>query len=290
MPTRLPGSVRFIAPFIAAVAFAHLATAAADAAIPKDLVKAELTVDVATAKPGVPFTLGVRLTIKPAWHVYWKNPGDSGAPTRVKWNLPAGFTAGDLQFPIPKRIELPGDEVNFGYEDEVMLLATITPPADLPPGKAIDLSADVSWLVCEKVCIPGKATVKLSLPVGDATTPANEDFFAKWRKRLPVPAEKLSGVGVEAKPLDLSSGNGATEIVSTVKLTDLAFPDAVEGLDLKIDPPQTDSHNLTRYPVAARVLKGQQVTAKYVEVLVGPYQVKIPIIGAADPATAPSKR
>ncbi len=287
MPTRLPRSAHFIAPFIATVAFAQLF---APAATPKDLVKVELISDVATIKAGAPFTLGVRLAIKPAWHVYWKNPGDSGAPTRVKWDLPDGFKAGDLQYPVPRRIELPGDEVNYGYEDEVMLLTTITPPADLAPGKAIDLSADVSWLVCEKVCIPGKATAKLSLPCGDAATPANQDLFEKWRKRLPVPAEMLSGVGVEAKPLDLSSGTGKTEIVSTVKLTDLAFPDAIEGLDLKVEPPQTDSHHLTRYPVEARVLQGQQVTAKDVEVLVGPYRVTIPIIGAASPATAPAKR
>src|SRR5205823_3417249 len=90
------------------------------------------------------------------------------------------------QFPIPRRIELPGDVINYGYEDEVMLLAQVTPPGDWPAGKAIEFAADVSWLVCEKVCLPGKAAVKLSLPAGDSPGPANGEMFAKWTERIPA--------------------------------------------------------------------------------------------------------
>jgi hypothetical protein len=221
--------------------------------------------------------------------VYWKNPGDSGAPTRVQWNLPQGWKAGELQYPIPTRIELPGSIVNYGYENEVMLLAQVTPPGDSKIGTTTDLSADVSWLVCEKVCIPGKQQVKLSLPVANEANPANQKLFEHWTRRLPAPAEKLSGVTVEAKALDLSSGSGSTEITASLQMSDLAIPDALDGAELTVSPPQPVRIG-TRYLVEARVLQGQRVSANNVEVLIGPYKVTIPIIGAATPATAPSTK
>ena len=277
--------MRFITLFLASVAW----TALLRAAPPADLVKAELLADVASVKPGETFTGGVLLKLKPGWHVYWKNPGDSGSPTRVKWNLPEGWKMGELEYPIPHRIELPGSIINYGYEDEVMLLASVTPPKDLKIGSTVELSADVSWLVCEKVCIPGKQTVRMPLPVANASKPANRELFEQWTRRLPVPAEKLSGVGVEAKPLDLSSGSGSTEIVATLKTTDPAIPDVLDGAELTVGVPEPASTG-TRYLVEARVLQGQHVSAKKVEVLVGPYRVTIPIVGAAPPATAPSAK
>jgi thiol:disulfide interchange protein DsbD len=152
-------------------------------AAPKDLVLAELRANVASMKPGKPFTAGVLLTIKPGWHIYWKNPGDSGLPTRVTWKLPTGFTAGPLQFPIPVTFDQPGDIAGYGYHDQVLLMTEITPPADLLSAAPVEIAADVSWLVCEKVCIPGKATVKTSLPVSQDVAPANADLFATWSDR-----------------------------------------------------------------------------------------------------------
>lgn len=150
-----------------------------------DLVKAKLVADVASVQPGQPFTVGILLKMKPKWHVYWKNPGDAGAAPSVEWKLPDGFTAGALKFPLPVRFEQPGPIIGYGYEDEVLLTATITPPAELPPGKPVELAADVSWLVCEAVCIPGKAALSLALPAGETTAAANTELFQHWRQQLP---------------------------------------------------------------------------------------------------------
>ena len=159
-------------------------------AAPKDLVKAELLADVDSVQPGRPFTAGIRLTMKPHWHVYWKNPGDAGQATSVQWKLPEGFTAGELKFPIPITFEQPGPVIGYGYENEVLLMATITPPADLAPGKTIDLEAAVTWLVCDpKTCVPGNANLKLQLPAGPETKPANAELFARWRQQFPVPLD-----------------------------------------------------------------------------------------------------
>src|SRR2546421_9017143 len=118
--------------FATLVLMLALVPAAQAAGVPADLVKAELLADVKTVQAGTPFTVGVMLKIKPDWHIYWIYPGDAGLPTRVKFNLPDGFKTGELKFPLPVRFDQPGGIVGYGYRDEVMLTATITPPADLP--------------------------------------------------------------------------------------------------------------------------------------------------------------
>src|SRR5438552_5441420 len=106
--------------------------------------------------------------------------------------------------------------------------------------------------------------VMLLLVANGESKTANRDVFEEWSKRLPVPAEKLSGVGVEVKPLDLSSGSGSTEIIATLKMTDPAIPDALAGADLTVALPQAVSSG-TRFLVEARVLQGQHVSAKKVD-------------------------
>ena len=102
-----------------------LMSASVAAAQPDDHpAKVELLANVSAIKPGEPFTVGIRFTMQPHWHVYWLNPGDSGMPPQVKWKLPEGFTVSELQFPVPKKFEQPGDMVGYGYEDEVLLTAT----------------------------------------------------------------------------------------------------------------------------------------------------------------------
>src|SRR5689334_14231321 len=93
-----------------------------------DLVSTQMLADVSAISPGTPFTVGVKLTMVPEWHVYWINCGDTGIPTRITLKLPEGFTASEVQFPIPHKFDVPGGMIAYGYDDEVMFLATITPP------------------------------------------------------------------------------------------------------------------------------------------------------------------
>jgi thiol:disulfide interchange protein DsbD len=116
---------------------------------------AEITSLSPQITPGGTQTLGLVLTIEEHWHVYWVNAGDSGEPPAIKWTLPAGYTAGPLQFPPPQRLPL-GSLMDFGYEDQVAFPITLTAPASAKPGR-IHLDAHVSWLVCAQVCLPGKA-------------------------------------------------------------------------------------------------------------------------------------
>lgn len=145
------------------VALVHPAPApAADALAKTENVTVELLADVTAIRAGEAFTLAIHMTMAPQWHTYWKNPGDSGMPTRVVWTLPDGFQAGDLQWPSPVRAVDAGLAL-FGYEGEITFLAEVTPPPNLPPGR-FSVGAALSWLECRDICIPAKAQLSVSLP------------------------------------------------------------------------------------------------------------------------------
>jgi thiol:disulfide interchange protein/DsbC/DsbD-like thiol-disulfide interchange protein len=129
-----------------------------------DNVKARLVSEVSAIGPGQSFDVALEFTIRDGWHTYWRNPGDSGQATSLKWQLPAGFTAGDIVWTTPHRFEIP-PLVNYGYAKHAVHLVKITASKDLKPGTPIVLAAKASWLVCSDVCIPEDAELQLTLPV-----------------------------------------------------------------------------------------------------------------------------
>jgi len=135
-------------------------------------VKASLVAADASVQPGQPLTVALRLVHDAHWHTYWLNPG-TGLPTSIKWNLPAGWTAGEIQWPAPIILkDKAGNTVGNGYEGELFLPVTLTPPANLAAGSSVDLTAAADWLMCEEICVPGSAKVALTLPVSaDAPKP-----------------------------------------------------------------------------------------------------------------------
>jgi len=151
-------------------------------------VQAELISELTAITPGQPFTVGLRLQMDEHWHVYWRNPGDAGLAPKLTWNLPAGFTAGEIQWPYPEQFKVP-PLTSYGFHREVLLPLTITPPTDLPSGTQVVLSATADWLVCREACIPGKADLMLTLPVV-ATTPSIDaewaDVFNEARRKQPL--------------------------------------------------------------------------------------------------------
>lgn len=122
---------------------------------------AELTSLAPQIAPGGTLQIGLVLTLQEQWHVYWVNAGDSGEPPTIRWSLPKGLTAGNMQFPPPGRIPY-GPLMDYGYEDQVAFPVLLTASASAPPGR-VHLDAHVSWLVCASVCEPGKAHLGLDL-------------------------------------------------------------------------------------------------------------------------------
>jgi len=170
-----------------ALLFAPGLALAQSSVVKTDNVRAELVSEVAQVKPGEPFWVALHQTMKPHWHTYWKNPGDAGEPTEINWKLPEGVKADPIVWPVPTKIDVSG-VVNYGFEDDVLLLVKITPPADFK-GDSLALAADANWLVCSDVCIPEEGKFNLTLPVGTAATPANGDtraLFDKARRNVPT--------------------------------------------------------------------------------------------------------
>jgi thiol:disulfide interchange protein DsbD len=152
-------------------------------------VQASLVSETESIQPGTPLQVAVRLQMDEGWHTYWKNPADSGLPTRMTWRLPEGLAAGPLQWPRPARIAAP-PLVSYGYEREVFLPVEIAVAPSLAPGASVPLAGRVDWLECREACIPGKAELSLALPVR-AEAPRPSAFagrFAETRVRLPVAA------------------------------------------------------------------------------------------------------
>lgn len=162
--TRRAVSARMRFPLFLLSLLAFVVGPAQAAIVDSGNVKAELVSSVDTVVPGESFWIGLRQDIRPGWHTYWRNPGDSGAPTELIWSLPPGFEAGEIQWPVPKRIPY-GPLMNFGYKGEVVFPVEITPPASLAGGM-VTLDAKGEWLVCADVCIPEDADLTLTLPVG----------------------------------------------------------------------------------------------------------------------------
>ncbi len=147
---------------------------------------ARLLLPTDAARPGETILAGIELTMKPGWHTYWRNGGDSGAPTTVEWTLPAGLTAGTLRWPAPERLDEDG-LITYVYHHRTLLLVPISIAPSTPPGP-INLSAKIKWLECEKSCVPGGTTVQARLTLGNASQPStNANLLKTAESQLPKP-------------------------------------------------------------------------------------------------------
>lgn len=188
------------------VLFATVAGCLFSGALNAAHTQARLVVSATTAKPGDTVLAGVRLKMDPGWHTYWKNAGSSGSATTIKWQLPAGVTASEIQWPIPHKLAPPKEDAagnplpgqfdfeftTYTYHDEVVLLVPLKLAPDLKPS-VLDLKAKVEWLECEKLCLPGDAEVATKLDIGSETKPsADAALLELWRNKLPKPADGLS--------------------------------------------------------------------------------------------------
>ncbi len=154
---------------------------------PRKHTRVRLVLSHEAAKPGDTITAGIELTMDPAWHTYWKNGGDSGQETEIHWNLPAGISAGEIQWPTPEKFTT-SDKLQlttYVYHERAVLLVPLKVPANAPAGEH-DLAALVKWLECEVACIPGSNIVRSTLLItNEAKLNSDTNFFAVAQKLLP---------------------------------------------------------------------------------------------------------
>jgi thiol:disulfide interchange protein DsbD len=147
----------------------------------------ELIAENRWVTPGHGFSLGLHFQLERGWHIYWVNPGDSGEPPRVTWQLPPGLSPGVIEWPAPRRLGT-STIVDFGYKDAVTLIVPVHAETSLAAQPLARLGAEIRVLVCREMCIPGRTQLSLTLPI--KSLPPVPDvrtrkLFAAARKELP---------------------------------------------------------------------------------------------------------
>ena len=146
-------------------------------------------------RAGQTFWLGLQIEHQPHWHTYWQNPGDSGLPTRLQWQLPTGLQAGDIAWPLPKKFPI-GTLANYGYEGRLLLTVPVTVGADFrfPDSGPLALGLQAEWLVCRQECIPQEGRFTLNLASAATQTP-HAASFESAQKLSPKPMAQLQQGG-----------------------------------------------------------------------------------------------
>ena len=194
------------------------------ATVKTDQVRAELLAHAPQGiQAGQTLWLGLHIQHQPHWHTYWQNPGDSGLPTRLQWQLPTGLQAGEIAWPLPKKIPI-GTLANYGYEGSVVLPVPVTvgPDFKAPVVGPVKIQLQAEWLVCRQECIPQEGRFELSLPAQGATA-LHGDLFAAAQKQSP---QALAGVHQATVSAD---GH-------TMTLSIEALPSAWRGQSLSLFP------------------------------------------------------
>lgn len=214
-------------------------------------IESELIPQETGIAPGGTIYVALRQKIQKDWHTYWRNPGDAGEPTKIAWTLPSGWSAGDMVWPTPIKAKL-GPLLDYAYEGEVLIPVPISAPANAQVGTTVSLSAKVSYLVCEQVCVPEDAELSLLLPVVAGSAGADPKWGGKIAEVLakaPKPAGlkasfKLDGqilkLAVTGGPLKGADMAGAYFFPFSSKVIEHAAEQAIErgpeGLTLTLKP------------------------------------------------------
>lgn len=197
------------------------------------IVDAQLVSDVSVAAPGEPFHLGLHQVMPEGWHTYWRNPGDNGLPTDIRWDVPAGVTIGEIEWPAPDEMPLAETIMDYGYHNEIVLPVTVVLDAGYA-GSELPIIAHASWLVCEIICVPEERTLSLTLPVAAQSQP---DEDGHWYIQAALDAVPQPAVGLDAK-----IGFAGSAIVLELSGGDFSAPDG-------------DWHDLTFFPYDASLIQ-----------------------------------
>ncbi|MGB8836226.1 MAG: protein-disulfide reductase DsbD domain-containing protein [Candidatus Acidiferrales bacterium] len=161
----------------------------------------ELVSERSALPPGASISIGLLFHLDKGWHIYWQNPGDSGEPPKVQWTVPSGFRVGAIQWPTPIRLGAP-PIVDYGYEDQVLLMSSLRALSGSATTSALTIAADVRYIVCREICIPGKSHLTLSLPAAANSAAKLSEWralFAQTRKQLPRPLPQAWKISAESR-------------------------------------------------------------------------------------------
>lgn len=237
----------------------------------------ELIVPRTSVRPGETLAVGVRWTMEPGWHIYWKNPGDSGQAPRFEWSLPGGgasrmmrgseWRASDPEFPVPVRWEDGGGLVGYGYAGSVTFPAEIRIPPSATPGQVVEVGVVAQYLVCKDVCLSEWASAGVKLTVSAESVVEDEDKEAlqaieAGRQSIPAPSDK-------ARVEDRSGGMMLVSVAAPAGATNVNFfPDPPSGLVVEDVQVNAQGDQVTAQ-FKLRAMAGAKVEAREFEAVVG---------------------
>ncbi|HEX8603593.1 MAG TPA: thioredoxin family protein [Pseudoduganella sp.] len=264
---------------------------AAGPVVVTDHVRSELLVHAPDGiGPGKTLWLGLAIDHQPHWHTYWKNPGDSGLATTLAWKLPAGFIAGEIAWPTPKKLPL-GPLTNYGYENKVLLPVPVQVPAWFAE-KELKIGLHAEWLVCKEICLPEAGDFDIAVPA-KAPVSAHGALFSATRAAAPVALEGASAtaqvdgqtIAVEVRGLP-APPQGEVQyfaedlgVINYAAKVDQQWVDGTLRLRVPLSPQRSESPTVLK---AVLVAPGQPAGWTLSIPVEGPW----PAIGAASPAAA----
>jgi len=202
---------------LAAAALALVAPAAADeyASDWARTSKAE-----ARLVAGAPGQAAVEVRLAPGAITYWRNPGDSGAPPNFDFAGSRNLKRAEPLFPAPKRIVEPDGSDAFGYDDAVVFPIAV---AALDASQPVELKLKFDYAVCDKLCLPAKAELALTLPQGGAS---------------PFAAAIAAAAASVPRATDLATLGGALEATGAESWRLCAKPEPGPPRDLFVEAPE----------------------------------------------------
>jgi len=158
---------------------------------------------------GSDLQLGIHFALEPGWHIYWINSGDSGQPPSFKWQLPPGFTSGEIQWPRPERMQSNALLADYGYHDDVLLIVPVSTQQSIAPnaGPSAHFTVEAKWLICREVCLPDHAQLQMSLPISGKAigeNPSSAKLFAHTEALLPKPVPRSWKVSARSRKDDFA--------------------------------------------------------------------------------------
>lgn len=229
-------------------------------------VSANIVTDLSDINNQNSFALGVLFEIKPGWHIYWQNPGDSGLPTRINFDLPGNFKQGETIWPVPEKIERSGNIVDYGYENKVLLWKIIKLPEGYNGPKSVPIKANINWVSCKDVCTPGNTTLETNIDISSPGSNNNRELFDKWKQL--VPKKINNDFSYQTKSTSTDGNN--TNFTVNLDLENL-YPDKLEwfpkpGSELKVSNVSNeiiDGGQRARIHFSASLYPGKMLSSPY---------------------------
>jgi len=180
---------------------------------------------LAGSRSGAVLLGGIAFQIKPGWHTYWRNPGDSGVPPRFDFSKSENIEAVTVLWPAPIKFPDGGGGNSLGYQKQVVLpLRIVAKNADRP----VTLRAEISYAVCEKICIPVEASAELAFTSVAST---QDGALSAALDGVPKPANVGDPNPLTIRDVKRDGKNGV--------LVDVAAPDS-SAVNLFVEGPTPD--------------------------------------------------